>query len=524
MFYLKSLSNFIEIPFRINLLVSIICVLIFAFSSSASANEDIYQNGIDNDKKLLKQAEKLIRKDELKEAETVLRKILQINPKMADARLNLARIFLKQKKTNEAYNLAFDVALEDPNNAFAFAVLGNVLLADGNFRDAEISFKNALLIDKKEAFAWAGFGMLDFHENRLSESLKKLNTANFYKSNEPDFVFTFAKVAARSEKYKEAAVAYRKFLRISSPTDADRRDRIKGLIKFLEYLGNRQSLYDVRGEKQTSVPINLVGNRPVIQLKINNKDEILNFVLDTGSGMTVISERTAKRFKIKSVARGGKARAIGGNGKFEIVYGFLKSFELGDVQIKNVPVYIRKFHNPDGKVDGYLGISVLSKFLTTIDYGELTFSLVKKDNGPMENEGEVPVPLRLTTSGFLSGMVQLEGIEHTQNFIVDTGATISVISKNLANTSELKKYENEGKMRVIGAAGITDGVASFQLPRVTFGNFSHDDLTAIALDLDMINETTGFEQTGILGGNFLKNYRVTFDFISSKVLFVPIKK
>jgi hypothetical protein len=45
---------------------------------------------------------------------------------------------------------------------------------------------------------------------------------------------------------------------------------------------------------------------------------------------------------------------------------------------------------------------------------------------------------------------------------------------------------------------------------------------AIALDLDIINEATGFEQAGILGGNFLKNYRMTFDFKNSKVNFTSI--
>ena len=79
-------------------------------------------------------------------------------------------------------------------------------------------------------------------------------------------------------------------------------------------------------------------------------------------------------------------------------------------------------------------------------------------------------------------------------------------------------------MRVIGAAGITTDVPSFLLPRVSFGAHSRKSITAIALDLDMINEASGFEQAGILGGNFLRNYRLTFDFKNSKVTFVSINK
>ena len=51
---------------------------------------------------------------------------------------------------------------------------------------------------------------------------------------------------------------------------------------------------------------------------------------------------------------------------------------------------------------------------------------------------------------------------------------------------------------------------------------SCESVNAIALDLGIINEASGFEQAGILGGNFLRNYRLTFDFKNSKVIFVPI--
>ena len=43
------------------------------------------------------------------------------------------------------------------------------------------------------------------------------------------------------------------------------------------------------------------------------------------------------------MARGGLARAVGGGGRFEIVYGYLNSMEIGDIRIENVPVYIRHF-------------------------------------------------------------------------------------------------------------------------------------------------------------------------------------
>jgi len=201
----------------------------------------------------------------------------------------------------------------------------------------------------------------------------------------------------------------------------------------------------------------------------------------------------------------------------------LKEVDIGEVNIRNVPVYIRKFHTGGHDIDGYIGLSLISKVLTTIDYGALTFSLTKKDSIDSPGAGAaVSLPLRLTSSGFLSGEVQLEGIDGPLNFIVDTGASVSVISDEVANSDGIISFLRNEKMRVVGAAGVKDDVRSFLLPRVSFGTHSRKSITAIALDLDTINEASGFEQAGILGGNFLRNYRMTFDFKNSKVTFVPI--
>jgi predicted aspartyl protease/Tfp pilus assembly protein PilF len=515
-------------PFQTKHLAVFVLTVLFVIGLPVPglASDDVQQIEEDT-RQQIKQAEKLAKKGSVDEAEKLLRQILDRDPSHSTAKLKLAYLLLKQKQLLEAYNLSFEVAKAEPKNSYAFAVLGATLLSAGNFKEANRILIAAINLKKNEALAWAGLGMLDFYENRIFDSIDNLKAAVYFDSEEPDYIFALAQVSSRAEKYTEAAAAYNKFLQISPQTDIERRDRIKGLINFLRFLGAKRSLYDLDGGERTSVSFELMRDRPVITLKVNNKDEPLRFVLDTGSGISVISREMAERLKIKPITRGGLARAIGGNGKFEIVYGFLKSVNIGDVQIESVPVYIREFHSNDEKIDGYIGLSLISKFLTTIDYGNLTFSLVRKDIADEQNLVEnksLFLPLRLTSSGFLSGEVQLEGLQNSLNFIVDTGASISVISDEVANTSEISRFVRNEKMRVVGAAGVTEDVSSFLLPRITFGNNSRESITAIALDLDIINEASGFRQAGILGGNFLKNYRLTFDFKNSKVIFTPVSR
>lgn len=484
---------------------------------------DTQQVEPENSRQAVRQAEKLVRKGNLIEAEKLLRRVVERNPQENRAKVKLAYVLMKQKRLLEAYELSFAVAKAEPKNAYALAVLGATMLNAGNFKEAYLCFVNAIKLDRGEALAWAGLGLLDYYENRIEQSLGNLRMAQFQDPNEPDYVFALAQVCARAEIYKDAAQAYDRFLQIAPDTDEERRTRIKGLINFLRFLGNQQALYVSGGEMSTIVPVKLFRDRPIIEVKIRKNSEPLRFVLDTGSGISVISEEVSRRLDIKPITKGGLARAIGGEGKFQIVYGFLNQISIGAVKVQNVPVYIRKFHENDENIDGYIGLDLISKFLTTLDYGALTFSLVRRNQiETTENKNLPSLPLRLTSSGYLSGEVQLEGIETPLNFIVDTGASVSVISDDLASLNQVSKYISTEKMRVIGAAGVTEGVSAFMLPRVTFGSHSREKIKAIALDLDVINETSGFEQAGILGGNFLKNYRLTFDFKNSRVTFEPV--
>ena len=491
-------------------------------SLSILASDDVKPIS-DNPKTLIKQGEKLQKRGDYTGAEVNFKRAIEASPTNNAYKLKLAFLYVKMRRLVEAYELSFPIAKADTNNSYAFAIVGTVYLGAGRFSEARMLLLNSIKLDNTQALAWAGLGLLDFYENRITDGLRNLQEAVFHEPFEPDYLYALGQVSARSERYKEAAQAYEDFLRVSRNFDDDRRARIKGLINFLRYLGTRNGLYLPAGKDSTEVKFELVGNRPIIEMRVNGKDRPLRFVLDTGSGISVISYETAEELGIRPITKGGRAKGIGGDGTFEIVYGFVREVEIGEVVVKSVPVYIRKFHS-DGKIDGYIGLSLISKFLTTVDYGNNTFALQKKDTIRAEETNTVSVPLRLTSSGFLSGEVQLEGIEQPLNFIVDTGASVSVISSDIATMDAMTPHAREERMRVIGAAGITEDVPSYLLPKVTMGAHSRKSITAIALDLGLINEASGFEQAGILGGNFLKNYRMTFDFQNSKLTFVSVAK
>jgi predicted aspartyl protease len=540
------------------------------------------------DKKERERAERALREGEFEVAEKIYRGLVEKDLKDLPARLGLSYAQLKQRNLRDAFDNAARAIALNPLSPRAHALLGATLLAAGDFALSVEEYKTALSLNQNEALAIAGVSMINFYENRPKVALVGLRRAVDLDPNEPDFIFNFAQAAARSEHYRESADAYETFLRIAPRTDADRRARIRGLIDFLRFIANHE-LYATSGSQHTTLPFELVNSRPIISVRLNGSKKLSRFVIDTGSGMCVISMETASKFGIKSIARGGMARAIGGGGRFEIVYGFLDSLQMGDAKLDSVPVYIRQFQNTQEPVDGYIGLSVLSSFLASVDYGEHTLTLVRNEARPVlgidqttapsvnstanttasttataaststapappispapasssptssspwsSSPGTQPapgvatfsntsrvfeLPIRSTSSGFWSGSLRIEGIEKPVNFIIDTGATVSVVSQQLAERETLERFVQKTRLRVYGAAGVADDVPLLMLPRISLGPYTHANLAAAVLDMNPINETSGFEQTGIIGGNILRYFRITFDFQRAVVRFEMI--
>src|SRR5882762_10385058 len=284
--------------------------LLFAFTLYAGATGIVSGVPVSSNKSHDK-GDKALRRGDYQLAEKIFRELLGKDAHDNDARLGLSFALLKQRILQDAYDHAARVLLLDPLSARAHALLGSAILAAGDFRNSVEEFRTSLALNQEEALAIAGLAMVDFYENRLDLALPKLRRAASLDPNEADYVFELGQAAARTERYKEAADSYERFLAIAPRTDADRRARIRGLIDFLRYLGQQHSLYDLSGSSRTVVPFESSDGLPILSVKVNGEKNPLHFVLDTGSGMSVVSEATAKRLGLKSIARGGLARAVG---------------------------------------------------------------------------------------------------------------------------------------------------------------------------------------------------------------------
>src|SRR2546421_54030 len=221
------------------------------------------------DGKALRRADRALRDGEYEVAEKMFRELLAKDAHDNSARLGLSFALLKQRLLQDAYDHAARVVLADPLSARAHALLGSVILSSGDFHNSVEEFRTALSIQENQSLAIAGLAMVDFYENRLDLALRGLRRAVDLDPEEPDYIFNLGQASARSERYKEAADSYERFLVIAPKTDADRRARIRGLIDFLRYLGRHGSLYDVGGADRPVLEFEAADYRPIIKLRVN---------------------------------------------------------------------------------------------------------------------------------------------------------------------------------------------------------------------------------------------------------------
>jgi predicted aspartyl protease/Tfp pilus assembly protein PilF len=505
--------------------------------------------------KSLKRAEKELRQANFGEAEKIYRQLVERDQKDKDARLGLSFALIKQGKLQESYEHAAQVIAEDPLSSRAHALLGTSLLRSGEFRNSIEALYTAVKFNNRESLAIAGLAEIEYFENRSRTAYEWLKRAVQLDPMEPDYYISLARSCSRLEYYSEAADAYQRFLDVSPKTDIERRARIRGLIDFYRYLGNTK-IHRTVGKEIATIPINLVNHRPFIEITVNGKGT-LKFVIDTGASLSVISDKAAERLGIKPVARGGNARAIGGSGTFPIIYGLLDSIAIGEARIEAVPVYIRTVHSaPDTseaeRADGYIGLSVLSNFAVTLDYQSRRMVLdrtpireepaaaqpdrektdlpvsdaARVDPLKTETKPDTPpavsgvladpetheIPIRSTSGGLASAETRLPNMDRPLNFIIDTGATVSVVSKAIVKKHNLEGLKLQGlKYRVIGAAGIEEGAEALGLSTLTVSGLKKQNARALILDLEAVNETSGFEQHGILGGDYLSHFRIVLD-------------
>jgi len=259
-------------------------------------------------------------------------------------------------------------------------------------------------------------------------------------------------------------------------------------------------------------PLNLFESQPGVRVHVggNNHKETFFFLVDTGCTSTMINTNSAKSLGLTL----GKESYIGlgAYSQFFSHRATLPWLKLGPLERQNVPVQVMDLSKADiiGDIDGILGVNFWQNYALTIDFEKNELQLNEDQKGkkhvwiiPATNDGQG----RLYVGGIVNGV-------HHVRMLVDTCSPNTTMPYELAteifaDQIEKKKFHNsEWDINGGKAQAANFHTLSFQI-----GDYACTGLT--------INVTKNNEQGSndcILGGDFLRNFRVTFDFPHQRLI------
>jgi len=152
---------------------------------------------------------------QLKEAEVSTRKAIELNPDFANAHLNLGNILKDLGKLQEA-ELSHRKAVElNPNFAMAHTELGNTLRSLGKLKEAELSQLKAIKLNPEFAIAHSNLGSILRDLGKLKEA--ELSQRKAIELN-PNFAIAHSNLGGILRdlgKLQEAELAYQKSIKLN---------------------------------------------------------------------------------------------------------------------------------------------------------------------------------------------------------------------------------------------------------------------------------------------------------------------
>ena len=266
--------------------------------------------------------------------------------------------------------------------------------------------------------------------------------------------------------------------------------------------------------KNAKVKFHLAGGaQPLILLPVKvNGQGPFDFIFDTGAGTSLLSSELAKQLAVKVV---GSKEGQSAGGKVAVSLAKADSLAVGEAKLDDVDVGIVDLSHIGktigAKVEGDLGYNFLKHFRLTIDYGSCELRLDNPKRVELlltAAKTEVPVRLANPAKPLILVDVHANGRGPFQ-FAIDTGTSTTAITPELAKELGVSS-STIGPVTTGGAhVDVTAGALnSFQI-----GGAKVDHMPVVVADFfAMLSSAIGAKLDGIVGFNFLRNYKVVIDY------------
>jgi tetratricopeptide (TPR) repeat protein/predicted aspartyl protease len=223
--------------------------------------------------------------------------------------------------------------------------------------------------------------------------------------------------------------------------------------------------------KMAELPVTMMGLKPMIDAKINDKD--VRFEVDTGAFYSILSAASAAELnlKLKAAPYGMRIVGIGGVTKPSVAY--VETFTLAGIPVHNMGFFISDSVGLGGGSVGLLGQNVFGVSDVEYDFANGKIRFIKSDECPHAmlaywvDAGKaysvVDIDPISDYHPHITGSAYLNGAKIRVTF--DTGANVSLLSLRAAERAGIDRKSpgavEAGYVGGIGAGAVKSFVAAF---------------------------------------------------------------
>jgi tetratricopeptide (TPR) repeat protein len=161
---------------------------------------------------------------DLAKSEQAFEKALSVDPHHVKSLVNLSRVFVEQKRHDEAVDRLSRAAEIDPESTEVYRMLGRTYHTQGKTDEAVSAYRRAIELNELDAWSMNNLGLVFLETQRADEALPLLTKATELRPEVPVFHNNLGMALEHTGRFRAAATAYKAALAADPGYDKAKRN------------------------------------------------------------------------------------------------------------------------------------------------------------------------------------------------------------------------------------------------------------------------------------------------------------
>lgn len=274
----------------------------------------------------------------------------------------------------------------------------------------------------------------------------------------------------------------------------------------------------------TSIPFQLLtGGIVIVQAKLDDYDDTLNFVFDTGSGGISLDSATCDYLDVKREKSDKVVRGIAGKINVDFAYNHTLHFpgldvEKLDFHINNYEILTSSYGI---KIDGIIGFSFLRRYIVLVNYDKHQMDVYTPGTMDYPKGGYILKPDFSTIPKL--GVYTRDHTHFLSRYYFDTGAGLCMLlSSDIVDDSSLfKKNRHFFRTQAEGLGGKKEMKLSC-IKEVRVGPYRFRNVPVYIFE-DTYKVTNYPELGGLIGNDILRRFNIILNYPRQEIFIKPNK-